>query len=87
MDKDTYKYLEKLSDKYAGIETVNVINVDESSYHSYFYGPGAIVNVAFKDFNIVTNINPKSYDITDEKSIVIDCSTGCKVPDKVQAQN
>lgn len=84
MDKETYKYLEKLKDKYDGIETVNVINVDESSYHSYFYGPGAIVNVAFRNFDIVTKINPESYDIEDEKSIVIDCSKDCKVLDEDQ---
>lgn len=84
MDKETYKYLEKLNDKYDGIETVNVINVDESLYHSYFYGPGAIVNVAFRNFDIITNINPENYDIADEKSIVIDCSVGCKVLDKAQ---
>ena len=73
--------------EYDGIETVNIINVDESSYYSYFYGPGAIVNVAFRNFDIETNINPESYDITDEKSIVIDCLAGCKVVDEVQAEN
>ena len=76
-DKETYNYLVSQKDKFKNIKTVNVINVDTSKYYSYFYGPGAIINVALNDYDVVSYINPEEY--YDENSILIDCEEECKI--------
>ena len=75
-DKKTYNYLVSEKNEFINKNTVNIINVDTSKYYSYFYGPGAIINVALNKFDIVTHINPEKYN---NDSVIIDCAEECKI--------
>ncbi len=71
-DKQTYKYLTKISDDYSKkVKKVYVINVPDG-YTSFTNGPGYIIQSAFNNNKIKIYINKKDYDLSDEKTLVID---------------
>ena len=74
-DKNTYDYLVSTKGKHKNSKEFCVNNVDESTYYSYFYGPGAIINVAYEDNDIETKINSKDC----ENAIIIDCKNKCEI--------
>ena len=71
-DKQTYKYLTKISKKYSKkIKKVYVINVPKG-YTSFTNGPGYIIQSAFNNNKIKIFINKDNYNLSDDTTLVID---------------
>lgn len=71
-DKQTYKYLTKISKRYSKkIKKVYVINVPKG-YTSFTNGPGYIIQSAFNNNKIKIFINKDNYNLSDDTTLVID---------------
>ena len=80
-EKITYDYLKSVKNKYNKSELFCVNNIDESSYNSFYYGPGAIINLAFDNNKIETRINDKNC-----HGVIINCTKKCKIEEKKQPE-
>ena len=72
-DSNTFDYFVKLKKEYPDKNKIYILNVPvEEGYTSFYNGNGFIVKVAYNDPKINVFINNQEYDLSDEKTIVID---------------